>query len=166
MRQRKERQARRGFGVISVLLGLVIFAIIVGVVYKVFTTVKRNTKISGATQQIQTLLATVENIKAQLGGYYPSTSGAVDVSTTSPFQEFLGTNKYAYASWTYNCPDGTDTTVTLKVPSSFFGSNKEAPDICNAVALAVKKNTGWTASCDSNGNLTVEKQHVVCKPAS
>ena len=165
-RAEKRKNQRSGFSLILTILALAVVAAILVVGYKAYNTTMRNTAIRNASQQIETFLATLDNIKASLGGYYPSTSGQVDVSSTSPFQEFLGTNKYAYANWKYSCAQGTNSTAQVIVPASFFGSVKEAPDICNAVALTIKKNTAWDASCDSSGNLTITKQNVVCQPAS
>jgi len=165
-KERKRRREKGGYSLIEVMLVLALISAVIVGIYFAYTRIKRNFQINEAAKKVNTFISVVEGLGGSLGGYYPSEDSNVDVSTTDPFTYVIGENKNALAGWKYNCPQGDDSTITVTIPSSVFGSRKEAPEVCKAVALQVNKNSAWKASCDTTGKMTLQKEHVICQPAT
>jgi len=145
---------------VEMLLVISIALIFLGVGFFVYTKAKSSSQINAATQKVQTVIATIESLASNMGGNYPALSNVEMIN--DPFSPYLGRNKDTYRGIYYNCPAGVKSTITVKFPYSFFGSAKDAPDVCKAVALQIKQNTGWDATCDASGNLTITRAGSKC----
>jgi type II secretory pathway pseudopilin PulG len=155
-----KKTVRKGLTLIEVLIAVGIFMLVVGVAVFIYNSINPKVKANNAYQEVQTVISAVNSVASDYGGNYPALSNAE--LTGNPFAPYLGRNKDIYGGIKYSCPAGVSSTITVKIPYSFLGSAKDAPDICQIVARRISKNTGWNAACDSYGNLTLTRKGSKC----
>jgi len=168
MRKRYGKSARKGYTITELALGLLIVG---GLLLAVFAGYKKLYLPSVAKSEyskINSVLAGIERARNSIGGVYPAGSGTIgtDDDNINVIRDELGgdTNVKDVRDWQYDCNGGTEgSDVTVTLTTKPLTNNTVARLVARKI---VENNSPWYAEVQSDGSLTIKRDHVVCANVS
>ena len=150
---------RAGYGMVEIMLGIVIVAVLIGGAYVAFQKIYMPAQADKETKKITLVIAGAERVKSYNGGAYPDDAGAI--TTIPKLMNALGGAKGTrdVGTWTYSCPNGGDSTVSFTTTA--YDSPEKQAIIIDKINDQMSP---WTAQASGQA-ITFQKTNASCQPA-
>jgi prepilin-type N-terminal cleavage/methylation domain-containing protein len=157
MQKPQNTKMRPGYSLIELILALAIIAIMIGIVYSIFSKTNKPAQADRWASKIEAVQAAIERSKSYNSDTYFVYSGPIRSNVN--LRNTLGGNVATkdIAGWTYNCSRGADTTVSFTT-SAFDDSEVQAltqQKVASQIAPWTVRRTGT--------KLQISKPHSVCQ---
>mgnify|MGYP001772772923 CR=1 FL=1 len=157
----RKKIRKAGFTLTEMVLVLAVGALLIGGVFYVYKTrIEPNRWVETKMQAFNSVIAAIENAKSAKGGVYPAGSETNLGNATDPvLRGTLGAGATDLQGWTYSCPAGVGTTMTIGI----WVGDRPNNEIVQVLLNRVQASSSFTGTYTDGNLLSVTRSGVVCQ---